>query len=98
MSSLFDFDEDAVKHLLPANFDDIAYKAFKKFDKDGNDVIDRSELRIIFQDIQKKLNINEEVTDEDITEAIGQLDKNNNNVLEFDEFRKLFIGLYIIQN
>jgi Ca2+-binding EF-hand superfamily protein len=96
--SLFDFDEATIKHLLPANFDDIAYSAFKKFDKDNNGVIDRTELKVIFMEVQKTLNIIEEVTDTDINEAISQLDKNNNDVLEFDEFRKLFIGLYIIQN
>lgn len=96
--SIFDFDENAIKHLLPANFDDIAYAAFKQFDKDGNNVIDRSELRTIFLEIQKKLNISEDVTEEDISEAIGQLDKNDDGVLQFSEFRKLFIGLYVIQN
>jgi Ca2+-binding EF-hand superfamily protein len=96
--SIFDFDENAIKHLLPTNFDDIAYAAFKKFDKDDNNVIDRSELKGIFAEIQKSLNISEEITDEDINEAINQLDKNGNGVLEFGEFRKLFIGLYVVQN
>jgi Ca2+-binding EF-hand superfamily protein len=96
--SIFDFDENAIKHLLPANFDDIAYAAFKKFDKDDNNVIDKSELKAVFIEVQKSLDINEEVTDEDINEAINQLDKNNNGVLEFGEFRKLFIGLYVVQN
>lgn len=96
--SIFGFDEHSVKHLLPHNFDDIAYTAFKKFDKDNNNVIDRNELKVIFQDVQNILSIKEEVTDEDIDEAISQLDKNNNDVLEFDEFRRLFIGLYIIQS
>jgi Ca2+-binding EF-hand superfamily protein len=96
--SLFDFDENAVKPLLPLNFDEIAYTAFKKFDKDGNNVIDKSELRAIFLEIKKSLNIKEDVTEEDISEAIYYLDENNNNVLEFNEFRKLFIGLYIIQS
>jgi Ca2+-binding EF-hand superfamily protein len=96
--ALFNYDEKQIKHLLPVNFDDIAYQAFKQFDKDNNNVIDKSELKTIFQDVQKKLNIEEEVSDEDIDEAIAQLDKNNNNVLEFDEFRRLFIGLYIVEN
>ncbi len=96
--SLFDFDEAELKHLLPADFDDIAYVAFKKFDKDGNNVIDKSELKVLFMDVKKELNINEEVTEEDINEAISQLDQNNNDVLEFNEFRKLFIGLYIIKS
>ena len=96
--ALFNFDEKVIKHLLPANFDDIAYQAFKQFDKDNNNVIDKSELKAIFEEVQQKLNISEEVTDEDINEAIAQLDKNHNDVLEFDEFRRLFIGLYIIEN
>jgi Ca2+-binding EF-hand superfamily protein len=96
--SLFDFDENAIKDLLPLNLNEIAYETFKKFDKDNNNVIDRSELKSIFLAVQKNLNIAEDVTDEDINEAIAELDKNNNEVLEFDEFRKLFIGLYIIQS
>ncbi len=96
MNGLLKFEEADIKHLLPPNFDDIAVEAFKKFDRDGNGVIDRSELKTIFQEFQKKLQIEEEVSDETLSDAFSQLDKNNNDVLEFDEFRRLFIGLYII--
>jgi Ca2+-binding EF-hand superfamily protein len=98
MSDLFDFDESLVKNLLPKNFEDVAKAAFKETDTNNSGSIDHSELKKLLVKVKEELGFEEDVTDEDVDEAISSLDKNKNAQLEYVEFRKLFIGLYIIKN
>lgn len=55
---------------------------FKKFDKDGNNVLSREELRNLLKNLPK----GEEVTDHDLDLVILTADKNDNGVVEVDEF------------
>ena len=98
MSNLFDFDESLVSSLLPKNFEEVARAAFKETDINNSGSIDHSELKKLLIKVKDELGFEEDVTDEDVSEAISSLDKNNNSQLEYDEFRKFFIGLYIIRN
>jgi hypothetical protein len=49
------------------------------------------------KDIAKEFNYSQEVSEDDAKTALKELDLNKNGLLEYNEFRKLFIGLYIIR-
>ena len=93
----FDLDLKQLEHLLPKNFDEIAKESFKKYDSDKNGALDVTELYKMMVEIGTELGYPDEVTLDDAREAIESLDINENNVLDYDEFKKLFAALYIIK-
>jgi hypothetical protein len=63
-------------------------KAFDKFDKDLSGAIDKEELG----ELSKELGF--ELSEEQLTSALGDLDLNGNGVIDFDEFtRWYFTGM-----
>jgi hypothetical protein len=62
--------------------------AFNKFDKDGSGAIDREELG------QLSKELGTELTEDQLTEALRDLDLNNDGVVDIDEFcRWYFTGM-----
>jgi hypothetical protein len=53
---------------------------FQKYDKNGDGVIDRYELRLLFNDL------NEVLSDEKFEQLIREMDTDNSGVIEFKEF------------
>jgi Ca2+-binding EF-hand superfamily protein len=92
-----DFDENAVKEFLPPDFEEVARAAFKKYDTNQNGKIELNELFELMKQVANEFNYTESVTYEDAKKALEELDLNNNGVLEYDEFRKLFIGLCVVR-
>jgi Ca2+-binding EF-hand superfamily protein len=93
----FDLDLNELEQLLPKNFDEIAKQSFKNYDSDKNGALDVNELYNLLVEIGKDLGYPDKVTLEDAREGIKALDLNENNVLEYDEFKRLFAALYIIK-
>jgi Ca2+-binding EF-hand superfamily protein len=91
------FDEESVKDLLPENFDKTCEDAFKKADINKDGAIDVKELHAIMKEIAKEFNYQQDVELEDARQALDELDVNKNGKIEFEEFKKLFVGLYIIR-
>jgi Ca2+-binding EF-hand superfamily protein len=92
-----EFDEEALKEMLPPNFEETARNAFNKADINKDGSIDVKELHTLMKDIAKEFSYQQEVTEEDAKNALTELDLNKNGLLEFNEFKKLFAGLYIIR-
>ena len=59
---------------------------FKLFDKDGNGLIDREELRDVMQQLGEKL------SEEDIEEMIQDADKNGDGLIDYQEFVKYMMS------
>jgi Ca2+-binding EF-hand superfamily protein len=93
----YDIDEEAVKDILPPNFDEIAKAAFTKADINKDGIIDTKELHQLMKEIAKEFNYQQEVSLEEAKTALAELDLNKDGKIEYFEFRKLFIGLFIIR-
>ena len=53
---------------------------FQMFDRDGNGLIDRDELKLVMQELGEKL------SEEDIDEMIEEADTNNDGFIDYEEF------------
>ena len=60
--------------------------AFDSFDKDGNGVLDRSEVEDLLKMHFKETGINKKPTQGDVTEFFNKLDKELNSTINFEEF------------
>jgi Ca2+-binding EF-hand superfamily protein len=92
-----DFDENALMAFMPADFEEKARNAFQDYDLNGDGRIDLCELYDLMKQISKEFNYTEMVTKEDVEKTLSELDSNQNGVLEYEEFRKLFIGLCVVR-
>lgn len=63
-------------------------KAFNASDTDHSGFIDRDELEVALNRFAKDLRL-EKVTHEDVNEYLKKLDKDENGVVDEEEFRKL---------
>ena len=80
------YDWAVEKHLTL--FKDEVEPAFKKFDKDGSGAIDKDELGQLMKDLGNELN------EEQLTEALKDLDLNGDGVIDLKEFsRWYFTGM-----
>ena len=70
-----------------------AREIFDSYDLNNDGKIEKSELKLILNNISKKLGL-PLPTDNDINIGFKQLDKNNNNLLEFDEFFDFYKQVY----
>ena len=70
-----------------------AREIFDSYDSNNDGKIEKSELKLILNNISKKLGL-PLPTDNDINKGFKQLDKNNNNLLEFDEFFDFYKQVY----
>ena len=52
------------------------------FDRDGNGLIDRNELKLVMQELGEKL------SEEDIDEMIEEADTNNDGFIDYEEFAR----------
>ena len=62
-----------------------ARELFDSYDSNKDGKIEKSELKLILNNISQKLGV-PLPTDNDINEGFKQLDRNDNNLIEFDEF------------
>ena len=60
-------------------------EAFSKFDKNGDGVISREELREIMD------TMGQTPTDDELTDMLQKIDINNNGTIEFDEFLSMML-------
>jgi hypothetical protein len=61
---------------------DVVKKTFSKYDKDGSGAIDKDELQ------QLSTELGRELTNEELEEALKDLDLNNDGVIDFSEFQR----------
>ena len=79
---------------MDANFKQIAFEIFKKYDKNSNESIELIELKKLMQDVSKELSL-PAPDEKEVQELLMQYDSNNDKVISFNEFLKLF---EVIQN
>ncbi|CAF0795861.1 unnamed protein product [Brachionus calyciflorus] len=65
------------------NFEENLFKAFKKFDKDGNGFISRSELKEAMRKLDKK------ITNEEIDDMLTEADTNMDGKIDYSEFVRI---------
>lgn len=78
-SSDYTLPSDLVKEFTPKEVSDMIQQ-FKVFDGDGDGVISRPELAVVLQ------NLGENVTEARLNELLAEVDRNNDNVIDFGEF------------
>ncbi|KAL3891019.1 hypothetical protein ACJMK2_003283 [Sinanodonta woodiana] len=65
-------------------------QAFKVFDKDGNGVIDKNELRLAMRTLGEK------VSEADVTEMMRDADTNGDGKIDYEEFARMWtMGLKV---
>ena len=67
-----------------AMYKDVVCPAFAKFDKDGSNAIDRDELAALMK------SLGTELTDDQVTTALKDLDINKDGVIDLSEFSRWF--------
>ena len=70
-----------------------ARELFDSYDSNKDGKIEKSELKLILNNISQKLGV-PLPTDNDINEGFKQLDRNDNNLIEFDEFIFFYEQVY----
>ena len=84
-----DFDEFCslmLKKMKESEPEEELVEVFKIFDKDGNGVIDWTDLQVIFKELGEK------VTDEDMKEMIEEHDFDRDKGLNFEEFVRMMMA------
>ena len=73
----------------------VVQAVFEKFDADGNGSIDREELGSAIREFNEQAAPDEkvEITDEQVTEALNELDKNKDGKLQVEEFKVLVVEI-----
>ncbi len=74
------------RQMKETNQEEELKQRFKLFDKDGNGLIDREELRDVMQQLGEKL------SEEDIEEMIQDADKNGDGMIDYQEFVKYMMA------
>ena len=77
----------------PEKLQAIVDAVFEEFDKDKHGTIDEAELKGAIESFNENCPPEErtEITDEQIQEALKELDKNNDGKLQKDEFKVLIV-------
>ena len=70
-----------------------ARELFDSYDSNKDGKIEKSQLKLILNNISQKLGV-PLPTDNDINEGFKQLDRNDNNLIEFDEFIFFYEQVY----
>lgn len=69
---------------------------FEKYDKNHDNFIELNELRSLLEDTSKEIGI-PFPTDEDVTQVMVDMDKNNDEKICLNEFIKLFKILHMMK-
>ena len=60
-----------------------------KYDKDGNNTLDKSEMRAFIQETMKEAGVNKEITEEEFNTIFSQFDIDGSETIERDEMAVL---------
>jgi Ca2+-binding EF-hand superfamily protein len=74
----------------------LAKLLFEKYDKNNNNYIEMNELKNLLQDTSKEIGI-PFPTEEDVTQVMLDMDKNNDSKICLSEFVKLYKILHLMK-
>jgi Ca2+-binding EF-hand superfamily protein len=84
---------DNIQKLLPDNFDELVKNEFDNIDADKNNFLCLEELMPLLNSLAKMSGKKKDISLEEAKQALSVLDKNKDQKLDIDEFKKLFFGL-----
>lgn len=79
------------------DIDNIANETFKKYDKDGSGFLEVGEFIQVVKDVQNFLEIDEELTEEEVIEAMRNYDFNQDGKISLSEYQSLMYDLLKMQ-
>ncbi|KAG2388592.1 hypothetical protein C9374_000031 [Naegleria lovaniensis] len=82
----------STQKLTPQQLEEIR-RAFKQYDKDNSNSIDRQELQTLLE-TTLKTNLSEKMLQKYVDVQFNKNDTNKNQVIDYDEFVKLYTTLY----
>lgn len=77
------------KHFTPTEITDMQH-AFKLYDSDKNGTMNAAEFKQVLVDLGKR-----DVTDEQVKKMLSEVDKNNDSVIQWNEFVEMFKQLKV---
>jgi Ca2+-binding EF-hand superfamily protein len=82
-----------VQKLLPDNFDEMVKENFDSIDVDGNNFLCLEELLPTLNAMAKMTGQKKEISLQEAKDAMKHLDKNGDQKLDINEFKRLFFAL-----
>ena len=91
-------EKNKTKNCFPPNFEKIATREFKKYDTNGNGVIEKKELNLLCKGmaIEFGFEVNEFEKNTYLKKSLmEEIDGNDDDRITFEEFKKYFTNIYL---
>jgi Ca2+-binding EF-hand superfamily protein len=82
-----------IQKLLPGDFDQMVRESFDSIDTDKNNFLSLEELMPLLNDLARMAGHHEEISLEEAKVAMRHLDKNGDQKVDLEEFKRLFFVL-----
>jgi Ca2+-binding EF-hand superfamily protein len=80
---------DLKKNFTPSEVTELI-QVFKHYDSDKNEMMDSKEFKQVCVDLGQR-----DITDDKVQEILAEVDRNNDGVIQFDEFLHMFAQLKV---
>jgi len=86
---------EKIQHLLPNDIEEKTRALFESFDKDKDGFFNHSENHFALNEAFSSFGRSQELGEFDTKELFGWGDINQDGLLSYEEFKRLYIGLYL---
>lgn len=88
-----------MNELLPTNFEEIAKNEFKKYDYNGDGIIQKKEIILLIRGLAQEIGFKLNEIDDNVTKSfLSEIDLDHNNKITFEEFKEFFGKLYLTKH